>query len=99
MGKDLIFDGGEMKIANGDLFVDDSDQQHIQHILVADSGQFRQWPLLGVGIKKYLNGSANQTDIKQTIRVQLRSDNFTVKTLEVKNDYSIKIDAQRNEKT
>lgn len=88
-----------MKIANGDLFVDDSDQQHIQHILVADSGQFRQWPLLGVGIKKYLNGSANQTDIKQTIRVQLRSDNFTVKTLEVKNDYSIKIDAQRNEKT
>lgn len=97
MAKDIIFDGGEIVFKNGDFFVDDSDQQHIQHILIADLGQFRQWPLTGVGIKKYLNGSVNKTDLKQSIRVQLLADNFNVKRIVVENDFSIKIDAKRNE--
>jgi len=97
MTKDLIFSGGELVVKDGDFFVAESDQQHIEHILIADIGQFRQWPLIGVGIRRQLNGSVNRTDLKQQIRTQLKSDNFTVTRIDISRDYSITIDARRNE--
>lgn len=97
MTKDLIFENNEMKIVGGDLFVDESDQQHIQHVLICDLGQFRQFPLLGVGIRRQINGSVNRTDLKQLIRNQLKSDNFTVKNIEVTRSFEITINAKRNE--
>jgi len=97
MTTDLIFSENELLIVDGDLFVGESDQQHIQHIMIADKGQFRQWPLIGVGIRRQLNGSINSTDLKQEIRTQLKSDNFTVKRIDVTSDFEITIDAKRNE--
>jgi len=95
--KDIIFIENDIEIRDGDLFVAESDQQHIQHILTADLGQFRQWPLIGVGIARQINGPANRTDLKQNIRVQLRSDNFTVKNVDVSPNFEITINANRNE--
>lgn len=97
MTTDIIFENGEIAVKNGDFFVAESDQQHIEHIMIADKGQFRQWPLIGVGIRRQINGSINKIDLKQDIRVQLRSDNFTVKRVDIENDFTITIDAKRNE--
>lgn len=96
---DILFKAGEIKIENGDFFVAESDQQHIEHIMIADTGQFRQFPLIGVGIRRQLNGSVNRTDLKQLIRNQLKSDNFTVSKIDVTKNFEITIDAKRNEQT
>lgn len=97
MTTDILFDDNDVIVKDGDFFFADSDQQHIKHIMIADKGQFRQWPLIGVGIRRQMNGSINKTDLKQNIRVQLRSDNFTVKRVDVTSDFEITIDAKRNE--
>jgi hypothetical protein len=97
MTTDILFDDNDVIVKDGDFFISDSDQQHIKHILIADKGQFRQWPLIGVGIRRQSNGSTNKQDLKQLIRVQLRSDNFTVKKLEISGTMDITIDAKRNE--
>ena len=53
--EDFIFDSdGDIKIFNGDLAVEPSDNQHIQDIFLANKGQFRQFPTIGIGIESKL---------------------------------------------
>lgn len=94
--KDIIFDG-DLVIENGDFLVAESDGQHIEHILRADRGQFRQSPLVGVGLQKQDNASPNRQKLKQEIKLQLRADGFTVKKLELSDGdvLGIDIDAKR----
>ena len=52
--KDIIVDQtGDLEILNGDIFVNESDSQHLEFIITADKGQFRQFPLIGVGIRRF----------------------------------------------
>ena len=74
---------GDMVIENGDFAVTESDGQHIEDILIADIGQFRQWPLLGIGILKQQGGNVNNEALKKNIKLQLSSDNFRVKKLTI----------------
>jgi hypothetical protein len=99
--KDIITDeNGDLIILNGDFKVNESDSQHVEHIVIADKGQFRQFPLIGVGIKKTINGSVNPQRVKQQIKLQLESDGFNVRQIEVNpNDpLNIQIDAERKNK-
>ena len=65
--KDLITDAyGDLIFVNGDIKIDESDTQHVEHILIADRGQFRQFPLIGVGISRYYHGSVNKQQLKQS---------------------------------
>lgn len=94
--KDILLDSDEdLSFKDGDFFVGNSDQQHVQHILKADKGHFRQWPLIGVGILDYVNGAVEPEVIRQLITTNLKNDNYNVKQVLVTNDYSISIDAER----
>lgn len=93
---DILLDNDEdLSFKDGDFYVGNSDQQHVQHILKADKGHFRQWPLLGVGILDYVNGAVEPEVIRQLITTNLKNDNYNVKQVLVTNDYSISIDAER----
>ena len=96
--KDLIVDEtGDLIIVNGDVKIDESDTQHVDHIVVADKGQFRQFPLIGVGILRMVNGSPNPQELKQQIKLQLESDGYNVRqiTIDPNDMLSINIDAER----
>lgn len=80
--KDFIFEG-DLVIQNGDFLVAESDGQHIEHILRADRGQWRQNPLIGVGLQRQSNASVDRQRLRQEIKLQLRADNFTVKRVNV----------------
>jgi hypothetical protein len=80
--KDIIFTD-DLVISGGDLLVDNSDGQHIEHIFRADRGQFRQWPLVGVGLQKQDNGSTNPQELKQEAKLQLRADGYNVKGISI----------------
>lgn len=95
---DIIIDPAtcDVVISGGDLLVGKSDQQHVEHILRADRGHFRQWPLLGVGLEKNLKGPISPQELKQAIKLQLKSDNYNVREVQVSRDAkNINIDAQR----
>lgn len=85
----------DLQILNGDFIVNKSDQMHIQHILKAYKGQYYQNPLIGLGIANYKGASLNPQELKQEIKLQLKSDNIRTTYLEVTNDFVINIDAER----
>ena len=99
--KDIITDEtGDLLILNGDLKVDKSDSQHVEHIVFADKGQFRQFPLIGVGIMKTIHGSINPQKVKQQIKLQLESDGLNVRqiNIDLNDPLNIQIDAERKNK-
>lgn len=95
--KDIITDSDfDLEIINGDLAVLESDAQHIDHIITADKGHFRQFPLVGVGIEKFLNHSTTEQEIRQAIKLQLEADGFMVGTIKVVGQ-NIEINAERKQ--
>lgn len=92
--KDVIITD-DLQIKAGDVLVSESDAQHVDHILRADKGHFRQHPLLGVGINNYRGASVGREELKRNISLQLRSDNINVRKIDIDREYNITIDAKR----
>lgn len=68
-----IFGDNDLLIQNGDFVVGDSDVQHAQHLIEAEQGHYKQWPLIGVGARRLLSGPADG-DMRRTVQLQLVSD-------------------------
>ena len=94
--KDIIFTT-DLQISDGDFSVSESDGQSIEHILRADVGQFRQSPLVGVGLQDQNNASVEPQKLKQKIKLQLKADGFSVKKVSIIGGevLGIDIDAKR----
>jgi hypothetical protein len=55
---DILTDSiGDLLIENGDLVTGYSDLQHQEHLLLAQKGDFKEQPTVGVGIENFLNSS------------------------------------------
>lgn len=94
--KDIrLDDNGDVAIIRGDFATIESDQVHIEHILLSNKGYWFETPLLGVGIIDEQNGSRTRQELKQNIRRQLVLDNFSVKKIEISKDNEIDINAIR----
>lgn len=80
-------DDGDLKIQDGDFVVEPSDTQHVKDILEAFPGEYKQFPLLGVGLLSYLK-SQNPNDAVNVIKQQLQSDGFVVGAIKTAIDKS-----------
>lgn len=53
---DILLDQtGDLSFLNGDFNIGYSNNQHQEHILMANKGEFREFPELGVGINRMLS--------------------------------------------
>jgi hypothetical protein len=77
-------DDNDLVVYQGDFFVESSDLQHLAHILEADTGQYKQWPLVGVGIRRYLNGIIDGK-VRRTIQLQAASDGYKTRQVSYEN--------------
>ena len=94
MSKDILLnDSGDLMVRNGDFVIGESDGQHIQHIFEAEPGDFKQSPLVGLGIRKKINGIFNGI-FRREAMIQLLADGFTVNKLVIEKE-NIEIDAYR----
>ena len=92
--QDLILDqDGDLKIQNGDFAIGESTIQHQHHIIIANKGEYKEHPEVGVGI-----GDAILTErpkrILTEIKRNLEYDGMRVKQVRFEDDQSITIDAQ-----
>jgi len=96
ISEDLLLDeAGDLLLgANGDYVMGESDMQHIEDILDAYPGEYRNAPLLGVYLQRGINGLIDGS-IRRDININLQSDNYKVKKVEI-TDTSLNIDAERN---
>lgn len=73
----LLDEDGDLLIQNGDFVVGPSDDQHIADILQSFQGEWKQFPLLGVGLLTFLK-SQTPNDAINTIKQQLQNDGYVV---------------------
>lgn len=97
--KDIALDAdGDLRIVNGDFVLEESDQMHIEHIVESDKGNWRETPLQGVGIVRFLNSDhtiKNKGQLVRKIRLQLAYDNLEILKLEILKNSQISIEAKR----
>ncbi|MGP1500747.1 MAG: oxidase [Bergeyella cardium] len=85
MRRDILLDQqSDLKLHNGDFDFGKSDQQHIEHILTAQKGEYKETPLLGFGIINYLKLSKYiQSDFKRDLKIQLEYDGYQNSTIDL----------------
>ena len=83
----------DLQVRNGDLTVDFSDDQHLDHIVLANKGDFKEHPLLGVGIRSFLKDEDVYGEMTQEINRQLESDGAEVESVTFDGVSKVNIDA------
>jgi hypothetical protein len=61
----------------------EADNIYIQFILVSSPGHWKEYPLVGIGIFKYLQGTQSKQVLLTAIREQLEADIFRVPLINV----------------
>lgn len=85
--KDIMLNaaGNDLLIENGDFVVEPSDNQHVYLILRLNRSNIKQFPLIGVGEERFLNGNIDGS-LRREIQLQLESDGYKPKRLVVTPD-------------
>lgn len=98
--KDIeLTEDNDLLIINGDFSARKSDEMHVEHIMVADKGQYRQSPMIGLGLAKYVNAKFDgilKNKIRRLLSVMLESDGLSIKKLVIDSLSNIQITVQRN---
>ena len=84
----------DIEIKDGDFRVAEASQQNLTHILLSQKGSYKEYPILGVGLSRYINSpdSTARLRLENEIDKQLIFDNFNVTTLDVNDLKNIRID-------
>ncbi|WP_338813660.1 hypothetical protein V9L05_20010 [Bernardetia sp. Wsw4-3y2] len=92
MRKDILYTTNthESIIFNGDFDIGDSENQEIETICFSQKGDFREYPLCGVGLRQSQNAPLNE-DFKREIRLQLERDKIFPKKISI-TDNNLKIE-------
>ena len=82
----------DLSIDTGDFMISESDNQHVQHILKANKGDYKMNPELGVGIENMLN-SEEATSFLIEAKKNLEYDGMKVQNIEFTEQETLKINA------
>ncbi|SDE76110.1 hypothetical protein [Riemerella columbipharyngis] len=72
----LVDDSNELEFINGDFAVGNSDIQHIDHIIIAQKGEYKQTPQMGLGVINYLKSNTDKSKFQRDVRIQLNYDGY-----------------------
>lgn len=82
----LILDSNkELVIQHGTLALGDTRDQNASLIVLAEKGEFKEHPQLGVGISQFLKSVNREKELLRAIRVQLALDGIRPKEIEYQN--------------
>ena len=73
----LIDETGEILVQNGSMVVGDVTRQNMYFILLAQKGEFKERPTLGVGISDMV-GDEDELEWKKRIREEFKKDSLKV---------------------
>ena len=92
--KDLLLtDTGELEISNGDFVAGENYNQQQAMLLVAQEGEFKMTPTIGVGIGDLLL-SEELLEYRHKIRDHFKRDNLKIKNLELYEIGKLKIESE-----
>lgn len=92
--EDVLTDkNGDLLFANGDIAIGYSDNQHQEHIIIGNKGDFKESPEIGVGIFQMLSDD-NPMGVLIEIKKNLQYDGMKVKNVKFEENGKITIDGQ-----
>jgi len=97
MAKDFLLKDGDLQIENGDFIIGDSDQQHVEDLLIAQKGEYTQNPILGIGISRFLRApmdSRIREKLSREIKLQIEADGGSGVKVDVRSAEDIEITAR-----
>ncbi|WP_199118707.1 hypothetical protein [Pedobacter sp. ASV28] len=83
----------DLDIENGDLLIGYADEYHQRNILIAEKGEYKEYPELGVGIMNMLN-SEDAAGMLLEAKRNFEYDLMRVKELRFTDDNRLKIEAE-----
>ena len=89
---DILLDNYDLKIANGDLVVGNSDEQQQQLLIVCNKGDFKEKPTVCVGSYEFLKDE-DMSGLLAEIKKEFERDGMQVNALATDADGKLKIDA------
>lgn len=75
-GIQLTPDTFDIIIKDGTLQIGNTDEQNAQIIIVAERGEFKEHPQLGVGLIHFLKSIGRERELVRAIRIQLALDGY-----------------------
>lgn len=88
-------ESGDLLIQNGDFVVGESDHQHINDIIIASPGDYRQYPDVGFNAIRFLNSVGRENQFKSELRAALENDGYKVRKIDTsKGIENFEIDAR-----
>lgn len=88
-----VNESGELLIKNGDFVIDESDRQHVEHIVIANPGEFKETPNLGFGAINKIKSNADKYRFKRDLKIQLGFDGYNDPTIDLSKGFeNLKID-------
>ena len=79
----------------GDFVFADSDTRHVDDIIDSYVGQWREFPAVGVGVKRKQSQSGSIQIVSREIRVQLVADGYTVSGIKFDNSGGVYVTGKR----
>ncbi len=64
----------DIRIENGDFVTGESEMQEVSHILRSEQGMWKQDPIIGVGLRRFLKQKPRKEEIIKRIKVHLKRD-------------------------
>jgi hypothetical protein len=86
----LLDENGDLKFDNGDFATGYSDEQHQQNIMLANKGEFKESPELGVGLVAML-GDDLYTEFLIEAKKNLQYDGMTINNIKFMEDGKIEV--------
>ena len=83
MRKDFLLDeNNDLATADGDFITGDSDDQHVELLLMLAKGELKESPTIGVGLNRFL-GKQNTSlaELQREVKVGLQADGYKVKSI------------------
>ncbi len=66
----------DLIIKNGDFVIGNSDEQHIATVVMAQKGEFKEFPALGFGATSYLKRDISEMEFLRDLKVQLEYEGY-----------------------
>lgn len=80
-----LTDDYDLTIKNGDFVIANSEERHVEHLLISRQGEWKASPLTGCNIQNAQNGAISRM-LDRHIRVQMEADGFNLEKMTINQD-------------
>jgi hypothetical protein len=79
----LLDEDFDLLMENGDFVVGESTLQHQALLLLSNKGEWRQSPVVGVGLNNFLLQDGGEDELRQLVRKELERDGMRVGSIQL----------------